>query len=943
MRGKLKSTRLTASELKRRIPDVACVARDLYQIEFGNGIARCPFPENHNHGDRNPSLRYDKKKNRLFCASQNCLGEKGADGIGLVQQMDRCGFPEAVQRLANHYGLEMVVRNTESPRLSSSIGSDANIGSDAKEDGPDTKKPLPAEELRQSLERSGFRKVAEHEYGVNLRKVRFEHESAEQADKNRAEKTFRWEHCVSGTWYSGDGGTPKPLYVNNVFRERDQVEFAVGCEGETKADVAGELGLAAFSFKDITREQAATLVACDVVLWPDNDESGSRQVESAARTISEAGQARSIKLVTPPPELPPAGDIIDAVRGLGWDGPRVSQFLETARAYSNGGPSDSCKSSAVPSSDASVAEYSSDAGAKAKLSECFPFQVSDHGVFFLKECSDGSTEPIRLAARVDVVAKTRDEAGENWGRLLRWHDEERCLHQWAMPMEAVASDAGAVRARLLSEGLSFITTNARYRERFSEYLQTAPVERSVRCVACLGWHGDIYVLPDRAIGPEGGEEISYQPPYDAVHYWTVRGSAEQWREQVGRRCSGNSRLILAVCCGFAGPILRLVGAESGGVHFYGLTSTGKSTALIVGGSVCGGGGKAGFVQTWRTTMNGLEATAEGHNDGTLFLDELAQVDPRDAAETGYLLGNGQGKSRMTRSIGARKKLSWTVLYVSAGELTLAEYTASAGKTTKGGAEVRLLNIEADAGRGLGLFEVLHGFASADIFVHELKDKAQRYYGAPIRGFLERLTQNRPEVERTIRAAIDAFFSQHVPSDATGEVRRAADRFALIGVAGELATEWGLTGWQQGEATQAAQQCFREWLGRRGTSGASDVEAGIRQARAFIGSHGASRFQFIRHSSRTGLDDDTDEKQVMRDRAGFRRRNPDTNETEYLILPETFRNEVCAGHALQAVLKELDKRGFLVRERPNMTIKPNLPELGRVRVYCILAAILEGDE
>ena len=77
---------------------------------------------------------------------------------------------------------------------------------------------------------------------------------------------------------------------------------------------------------------------------------------------------------------------------------------------------------------------------------------------------------------------------------------------------------------------------------------------------------------------------------------------------------------------------------------------------MVGGSVCGGGGKTGFAQTWRTTINGLEATAEAHNDGTLFLDELAQVDPRDAAETAYLLANGQGKARMTRSISARRKL-----------------------------------------------------------------------------------------------------------------------------------------------------------------------------------------------------------------------------------------------------------------------------------------------
>jgi uncharacterized protein (DUF927 family) len=393
---------------------------------------------------------------------------------------------------------------------------------------------------------------------------------------------------------------------------------------------------------------------------------------------------------------------------------------------------------------------------------------------------------------------------------------------------------------------------------------------------------------------------------------------------------------MAVSCGFAGPLIQLVATESGGLHFNGSTSTGKSTALIVGGSVCGGGGQAGFVQTWRATLNGLEAIAEAHNDGTLFLDELAQVDAREAAETAYLLANGQGKSRMTRSIGARKRLAWSLLFVSAGELTLAEHARSAGKRTKGGADVRLLNIEADAGCGMGLFENLHDSASPDAFSRDLKDAARSYYGAPFRAFLGRLTQDPVEVERTVRAARGAFAKRFVPSGAASEVQRGADRFALVGAAGELATEWSLTGWNEGEAIGAAARCFREWVERGGTSGASDVEAAIRQVRMFLGTHGASRFQSLRG-------DGIEEAQAIRDRAGFKRQQAETGATEYLILPEVFRGEVCAGFSYRVVLKALDDRGFLVRTPPDMTIKPRLPELGAVRVYCIRSAILEGDE
>lgn len=102
----------------------------------------------------------------------------------------------------------------------------------------------------------------------------------------------------------------------------------------------------------------------------------------------------------------------------------------------------------------------------------FPFEVTDQGVFFLKETENGAVDAIRLAARVDVVAMTRDDAGQNWGRLLRWRDDEGRLHEWPMPMELLASDASAVRARLLSEGLPFLTTSSRLRERFIEYLQS---------------------------------------------------------------------------------------------------------------------------------------------------------------------------------------------------------------------------------------------------------------------------------------------------------------------------------------------------------------------------------------------------------------------------------------------------------------------------------------
>ncbi len=137
-----------------------------------------------------------------------------------------------------------------------------------------------------------------------------------------------------------------------------------------------------------------------------------------------------------------------------------------------------------------------------------------------------------------------------------------------------------------------------------------------------------------------------------------------------------------------------------------------------------------------------------------------------------------------------------------------------------------------------MFEDLYGASSAELFVRQLREAALNCYGSPLRSYLRLLVEDQSLAVRIIRSARESV-GQTMPSEAAGEVRRAADRFALIAAAGELATQWGLTGWQAGESIEAANRCFTEWIDGRGTLGNSDVEAGIRQVRAFIGAHGTS--------------------------------------------------------------------------------------------------------
>jgi putative DNA primase/helicase len=142
----------------------------------------------------------------------------------------------------------------------------------------------------------------------------------------------------------------------------------------------------------------------------------------------------------------------------------------------------------------------------------------------------------------------------------------------------------------------------------------------------------------------------------------------------------------------------------------------------VAASVYGG---ANYLQRWRATDNALEAIAAQHCDGLLILDELAQIDPKTAGECAYMLANEQGKARATRTGTPRARQAWRLLFLSAGELGLADHMAEGQKRTRVGQEVRMVDIAADAGAGLGAFENLHGMDGGAAFAKHITTRRKR--------------------------------------------------------------------------------------------------------------------------------------------------------------------------------------------------------------------------
>ncbi|MTD99856.1 DUF927 domain-containing protein [Paracoccus sp. YIM 132242] len=437
------------------------------------------------------------------------------------------------------------------------------------------------------------------------------------------------------------------------------------------------------------------------------------------------------------------------------------------------------------------------------------------------------------------------------------------------------------------------------------------------------------------------ERVIFQSAVPLDNPYRCAGTLQTWQAEVGKNAVGNSRLMLALSAAFAGPLLQPLSVEGGGFHFRGGSSTGKTTALQVAGSVWGGGGINGYVGTWRATSNGLEGIAALHCDTLLCLDEIGQIDAREAGQVAYMLSNGRGKSRAGRGGEARKSSEWRVLFLSSGEISLAQKIAedTRNRRAMAGQEVRIVDVTADAGAGMGIFEVLHGFPGPDAFARHFKAAISKNYGHASIAFLTKLVEAPTKNVERAAVLMKAFQEQNTVSGADGQVSRVLARFALAAAAGELALEFGILPWASGNAFDAARKCFRAWIdGRGGTEAAEDRDA-LTTVRRFLEAHGSSRFELIHGEAHAGTEQAIDSRII--NRAGFVRHQD--GEREYIFLPETWK-DVCAGMDPGRVAKVLVERGFMLTGGDGKPqVKQRLPGIAKpARCYVVSSSILADD-
>jgi putative DNA primase/helicase len=136
----------------------------------------------------------------------------------------------------------------------------------------------------------------------------------------------------------------------------------------------------------------------------------------------------------------------------------------------------------------------------------------------------------------------------------------------------------------------------------------------------------------------------------------------------------------------------------------------------------------------------------------------------------------------------------------------------------------------------------------------IKQASTRHHGYAGRAFLQKLTYDKRDFCAMLEGikALPRFSSDLKE----GQHKRAAHRFALVALAGELATEYGLTGWSKDMAINVAGELFEQWKLEHGF-GDDEQRKILDQISDFIDKNGDSRFSEM-----------DNEIQVCHNRAGY---------------------------------------------------------------------------
>lgn len=599
------------------------------------------------------------------------------------------------------------------------------------------------------------------------------------------------------------------------------------------------------------------------------------------------------------------------------------------------------------------------------------YEANENGI---REIGDDGTGRIFISQLFTVLGNGYDPQSGESTLVIAYRDTRKKERSLSIPRKILADRPAALAAFLQANdfrmGVSIKKDLMATKLKLILELVDAP---NVDVIGRTGWvQGEnawAFVRSDMMIGDpaQNGEGAnSTRIVIDKSSFGKtkigVSGDFEKWKSEVAACTIGNSRPTMALAAAFTGPLLRFSpDVETSVLNFYGDTSTGKTTTLRVAGSVWGGDrqSKLGYAHTWNSTDKALLGRAADYNETLLCLDEFKLATPNVVSSI-YDMSSGEERGRMQQSGVMRQSRQFRVPIMSSGELTLSEKLHSLRHKSQnqvyGGSTVRFLDVPACPKGGYGIYETLkfgtwldyREFDTGAELSEHLKEQSARHYGHAGVEFIKYIISDLEGVDGFGENELRDFIAEEVhkfvrdmglPKDTAEEVRRIAKGFALIAIAGGLASDAKIIPHTGEQVDKAVMDCFQAYISERGGYGKQTGTSATVQLRDYLQINGGRFVEVIGGRSEDGPN--------ITNTAGFRRsgtNRQNDREDWFFFLTSVWRDEIESIAPRAKLCEKLLAMGLLQRSESSArggTFQDLIRVDGRkVRVYKISARVLE---
>ena len=191
------------------------------------------------------------------------------------------------------------------------------------------------------------------------------------------------------------------------------------------------------------------------------------------------------------------------------------------------------------------------------------------------------------------------------------------------------------------------------------------------------------------LGWFNGELIPYSKKYEidcvkempnSEDMFGESGKLEDWINYFKEIRKKNIVTRLVMASSVVSILLKKLKQPGFTLHIYGTSEYGKSVACLVGQSLFGNPSQdeKGLGINFNFTVNGLESVLNRFNNIPLFVNEMQhQKDAKDYDKILFLIAEGKGKTRSTKSIGVAKQNNWQNVVITNGEKNIIKDNSNA--------------------------------------------------------------------------------------------------------------------------------------------------------------------------------------------------------------------------------------------------------------------------